>query len=315
MAKISQIAADLFGLKNKKQEAKGLFVSLEELMDERKNVAYLQQKSKLRYSTRAGDVKSAFKGRGIEMEEIRAYGFGDDVRDIDWRVTARKNQPYTKVYSEEKDREMYVLLDMSSSMVFGTKKELKSVTAGKVAAILGWLAQENKDRFGGVVFDGSQSLLFKPQHNRAHLLTILKKISDISLDILAKEKNIESIKKPIQLLTHKIKGHSTVFIISDFYNFGEEEKKAMAALAKKSQVFCFNIYDILEEIAPKAGEYMIENNGETLVFDSRSVQFRQEYQKFFNEKREKIISFCKSFNCRYIEIRTDILIFKQMKFI
>ena len=124
----------------------------------------------------AGDVKSAFKGRGMELEEIRSYAYGDDVRDIDWRVTARKEQPFTKLYAEERDREIYVLLDLSPQMVFGTRHELKSVAAAKIAALLGWMSLENKDRFGCVVYDGQENLFFKPQNNRANMMIMLKKI-------------------------------------------------------------------------------------------------------------------------------------------
>ena len=123
------------------QEGNGLSVSLEELMNMRRYLAYIKgKKRKQTFSCQAGDIKSAFKGRGMEFEEIRAYNYGDDVRDIDWRVTARKEIPYTKLYAEEKDHQIYVWLDLSASMLFGSKKELKSVSASKIAALLGWLA-------------------------------------------------------------------------------------------------------------------------------------------------------------------------------
>ena len=141
----------------------GLFATVEELIEQKQYVAYLKNfHQKLAASNQAGDVKSAFKGRGIELEEIRAYNFGDDVRDIDWRVTARRQTPYTRLYAEEKDREIYVLLDLSPQMVFGTRKELKSVSAAKISALLGWLSMENRDRFGLAVFDGAKTDFYKP---------------------------------------------------------------------------------------------------------------------------------------------------------
>ena len=148
----------------------GLFASLDELIEQRQYVAYLRQLGQSKtFSSMAGDVKSAFKGRGMELEEIRSYTYGDDVRDIDWRVTARKEQPFTKLYAEERDREIYALLDLSPQMVFGTRHELKSVAAAKISALLGWMSLENKDRFGCLVFDGAESLFFKPQNNRANI--------------------------------------------------------------------------------------------------------------------------------------------------
>ena len=184
MVEIKKIAAKILGKGNTDRE-NGLTVSFEDLMEQKKNVVLLNFRSKLKTSDKAGDVKSAFKGRGIEMEEIREYSFGDDVRDIDWRVTARKNNPYTKVYDEERDREIFVVLDLSFSMYFATKKELKSVTASKIAALLGWVAQKNNDRFGAFVFDGERDWYFKPQNDRAHLLAVLKKIVEVGKKNLA----------------------------------------------------------------------------------------------------------------------------------
>ena len=106
-----------------------------------------------------------------------------------------------------------------------------------------------------------------------------------------------------------------MFVISDFYRFGETEQKALAALAGKGQVFCVDVFDRLEEKAPAGGEYMAENNGKTLVFDSRPKIFKREYQAYFAGRREKVRDFCRKFNCRYMEIRTDADSFRQIKFI
>ena len=111
-----------------KQKSNGLYASLDDLFEQKKYLPYIKQRHNNVTSDQAGDIRSAFKGRGMELEEVRAYGFGDDVRDIDWRVTARLGDTYTKVFSEEKDREVYVILDLSPYMLFGTKKELKSVS-------------------------------------------------------------------------------------------------------------------------------------------------------------------------------------------
>ncbi len=304
-------------LKRKKsaETDKCLTASLDDLMVQRRNVRYLHVKNRLDASIQAGDVKSAFKGRGIEMEEIREYAFGDDVRDIDWRVTARKNAPYTKVYNEERDREIYVLLDLSSSMFFGTRKELKSVTASKIAALLGWMAQENNDRFGAVIFDGTSVWQFKPQQNMAQLLAIFKKISEVSRNQGTVKLEIKAMAKTLQKLIKGLKSRATVFVVSDFACFGDEEKEAMAVLAKKTKVFCINVYDVLEKQAPAPGEYMIANDGETLVFDSRNKLFDDEYSKFFAEKRMKMQGFCQKFGCRWLEVRTDLPITSQMKII
>lgn len=312
MVKLGRIVS-WFGQDGKQNVEKGIVATLDELMAQRKNVRYLRFRTKLNPSIQAGDVKSAFKGRGIEMEEIREYTFGDDVRDIDWRVTARKKSPYTKVYNEEKDREIYVLLDLSSSMFFGTKKELKSVTASKIAALLGWMAQENNDRFGAVIFDGKDTWQFKPKQDMTQLLAIFKKVSEISREGQTVQIVDKAMNKTLQRLIKGLKSMATIFIVSDFYSFKDEEKEALAVLAKKAKVFCLCVYDMLEKQAPVPGEYMIENKTKTLIFDSRSKSFQDEYAKFFEEKRAKMHDFCKKFGCGWLEIQTNMPITKQIK--
>ena len=314
MVEIKKFAAKILG-KGGGDHKNGLSVCLEDLMEQRKNVVLLNFKNELKTSEKAGDVKSAFKGRGIEMEEIREYSFGDDVRDIDWRVTARKNNPYTKVYDEERDREIFVVLDLSFSMFFGTKKELKSVTASKIAALLGWVAQKNNDRFGAFVFDGEKDWFFKPQNDRAHLLAVLKKIVQVSNKNLEAKYVKPNWQRTLQMLSKNIKSQAAVFFVSDFAGFGDQEKKMLATVAKKTQLFCIDVFDVLEAKAPPAGEYMISDLSKSLIFDTRGKNFAEEYARFFAEKRALMKDFCQRFDCKWLEVRTDVPIGQQMKVI
>lgn len=315
MKRLKQIKDKFFSRPVEDKNGNGLFATMEELVEQRKYVSYLKQYNNKAASNCAGDVKSAFKGRGMELEEIRGYAFGDDVRDIDWRVTARKLTPYTKLYSEEKDREIYILLDLSSHMIFGTRNELKSVAAAKVASLLGWLSLENKDRFGCIIFDGHNSFVFKPQNNRVNMMAILKKISQISEKMLSiyKHPQTDTLIKPLQMLQKTIRSNSTVFVISDFNEFDDVLKKSLAIMGRKSRVYCVNIFDVLEELSPKAGEYMVENGIERLIFDTKSKIFQKEYQEYFCAKRTAMKDFCMKFTLRYMEVRTDISLFKQLK--
>lgn len=313
MGKLRKLKEKLFAKEPKSSSGNGLYATLEELMEQRQYVSYLKQYNVSKsVSSRAGDVKSAFKGRGIELEEIRNYTFGDDVRDIDWRVTARKQTPYTRLYAEEKDREIYVLLDLSAHMVFGTRNELKSVAASKIAALFGWLSLENKDRFGCIIYDGENTFMFKPQNSRANMLAILKKTAEISESVLKKQ-IIGSLSKPMQILQKTVKSQAVVFVVSDFNEFDEAAKKAFAALAKKTKVYCVNVFDVLEEMAPKAGEYMVADHQERLVFDTSQKSFRNEYRSYFEQKRELLKEFCMRFACRYMEVRTDMPLYTQLK--
>lgn len=317
MKKVKQIAAKLFHKPEIKVSGGGLYATPEELMEQRQFVRYLRNVHKVpATSIQAGDVKSVFKGRGMEFEEIRPYAFGDDVRDIDWRVTARKLSPYTKLFAEERDREVYVLLDLSPKMLFGTKKELKTVTAAKIAALLGWMSLENKDRFGCVVFDGEHSSLFKPQNHRAGLLALLNKISEVSRRVMEMKSSpaaSSSLDKPLQLLQNTLKSRAIVFVVSDFDDISEKQQKNLAMLARRSSLACINVLDILEENPPAAGEYMAEYAGRHLVFDSAPQEYRRGYRAYFAEKRKAFKNFCRKFSCRYLEVRTDLLLYRQLK--
>ena len=303
----------LFFKKDKKQNDKtGLAVTVPELIEQQCYLPYLQQRQNFLTSAQAGNVKSAFKGRGIELEEVRTYNFGDDIRDIDWRITARKSEPFTKVYAEEKDRVINVLLDLSATMVFGTKKELKSVTASKIAALLGWLSVRNKDRFGILIFDGKNSYYFKPQSSVKNLMAIFNKIAEVGDDILNNASSGD-LSSALKTLKYHQKGQGTIFILSDFHNFGSEQFKNLAALAKNNKVYCVNIFDKLEENAPPKGDYAAVYKGEELVFSSASKAFSSDYQQYFAQNRENIRRNCQKFLCKYIEIRTYIPIFKQLR--
>ncbi len=305
----------LFFKKNEKQEeTTGLAVTVPELIAQQRYLPYLSHRHNFLTSHQAGDVKSAFKGRGIELEEVRAYNFGDDIRDIDWRVTARKSEPFTKVYAEEKDRVITVVLDLSSSMIFGTRHELKSVTAAKIAALLGWMSVRNKDRFGLVIYNGLNISYFKPQNNLNNLMAVFNKIAEASRQVLVNNSS-GKLEKALNILEYHQKSQGTIFILSDFYHFDNEQFKSIATLSKNNKVYCINIFDVIEEYAPQNGEYLAYNNGQTFVFNSSSAKFKSEYQKYFAQNRENIRKNCQKFSCVYIEIRTDIPIFKQLQLV
>lgn len=315
MSKLKKITSKLIKPKTSSVSGNGLFVETVELMNMRKYATYLQQgKNKKTYSNQVGDVKSAFKGRGVEMDEIREYQFGDDVRDIDWRVTARKEKPYTKLYIEERDREVYVWLDLSAIMLFGSNIELKSVTASKVAAFIGWIALNNKDRFGCVIFDGKKSWVFKPKNDRAYLGAIFNKISDVSKNILEQNQNSEDERvKSLKLLRTNVKNRANVFVISSFVYLGDEYNKIWTSLAKKTGLFMINVFDKLEEKAPLSGQYMVEYNGEKLLIDTSSKTYKKNYADYFSSKLKQKEIFCHKMSCNFINFSAGMSFIGDLK--
>jgi uncharacterized protein (DUF58 family) len=297
-----------------KKNTGGLYATVDDLIFQQRYLPYILQRRNLITSNRAGDVKSAFKGRGMELEEVRSYTFGDDIRDIDWRITARKAEPFTKIYNEEKDRTITVFLDLSATMVFGTKRELKTVTAAKTAAVLGWMAIRNKDRFGIMIYDGINTTYFKPQNNLKSLMTVFNAVSKATERVLTQNRfgNIEDVIKKIEL---RQKGQGIIFILSDFRSINNNNFEKIAALGKHNKVYCLNVFDALEEIVPPDGEYEAQYGLQKVVFDTSSIKFKNEYRKYFAQNRENLKNNCRKFTCQYAEIRTDIPIFKQLSII
>jgi uncharacterized protein (DUF58 family) len=202
-------------------------------------------------------------------------------------------------------------------MLFGTKKELKSVTASKISALLGWQSMENKDRFGLILFDGENTMVFRPQSNQKNFMAILKAISEKSQSVIKQTKDkltqIKDISEPLKFLQFNIKSRAMVFIISDFKNTNENVLKSITALTKRCKIYCINVYDYIEEVSPSNGEYMAEYNGEKIIFNTSSDVFKATYFRYFQKKRKEMEDFCKRFKCSYINIRTDKHIYNQLK--
>ncbi len=303
---------------NNNNKLKGLCVTVEDLVSLKKYLPYIRQHHNNITSYQAGDIHSAFKGRGMELEEVRAYGYGDDVRDIDWRVTARKGNVYTKIFAEEKDREVYAILDLSPHMLFGTKKELKSVSAAKLAALLGWQSIVNKDRFGLLLFNGYETRFFKPQNNQRNLMAVFKAIAQASREILQLNNQAEDVRDlsaPLQFLQYNLKSKAQIFIISSFGNISDSTKKIVATLSHRCRVYCVNIYDILEDTAPEDGEYAAAYDGKKLIFNTVSDNFKKTYASYFAEKRKNMETFCKQWGGHYLDIRTDRPLYRQLKIV
>ena len=312
MAFLKDITAKIF---KSDEKQKGLVVSLDELIGMRRYVKYVKPKNLQKTSSLlAGDVKSAFKGRGLEFEEIRGYAFGDDVRDMDWRVTARRDEPYIKVFQEERDREIYVLLDFSATMVFGTKRELKTVFAAKTAALIGWVALENRDRFGCVIYDGVQNHVFKAKSGIKNLLAIFKKISQISEDILQNPQG-GNFAKALKIAEKTIKNQGNLFILSDFSAFDANIKNALFALSQKNELYMLVVADELEINPPKSGEYMAEYAGNKLVFNTYSSEFVDNYKTYFAHKKQNLKEFALKTKSRLVELKNGTDISDQIKFI
>ncbi len=307
------------GLKSflQKKEDKGsdemLSPSFKTLMRMKNDVPYLKDFNFKKTTQQSGDSHSAFKGRGIEFEEVRAYQFGDDVRDIDWRVTARKNQPFTKLYAEEKDREVYVWLDLSSKMYFGTKGSLKSVTASKAAALLGWLALSYKDRFGMALYTGKRTYMFEARRTQEYFLSMLKKIETEAKNNLKLSEERETQEKSLQYLEQKTQRNAIVFLVGSFDLKDEAVFKEISSLTRENEVYVIDIFDRLEAVCPPEGEYLAQYNGKQEYIRNFDKKYAVSYEAYFANKRREIQDFCKKIGAQYRAVRTDLPLHNQIR--
>lgn len=234
----------------------------------------------------AGEYHSAFKGRGMMFSEVREYQPGDDVRDIDWNVTARHNKPYVKVYEEERELTVMLLIDVSGSGDFGACGPVKKEIMAEVAATLAFSSIQNNDKVGVIFFSDIIEKFIPPKKGRKHILRIIQEIID--LKPLHKSTDIDVA---LQYLTSVVKKRCSAFIISDFISDFNYEK-SMQIANKKHDLSAFQIYDIRDSVMPDVGLMRVRDmeTGNMAWVDTGSKSVRQAYQQAWYERVQKLNS-------------------------
>ena len=227
-----------------------------------------------------GEYHTTFKGRGMTFSEVRQYQFGDDVRNIDWNVTARYNEPFIKVFEEERELTLMLLVDVSGSEYFGSTLQFKNEIVTEIAATLAFSALQNNDKIGLVLFTDEMELYIPPKKGKSHVLRIIRDL--IEFEPKSKKTNIE---KALQFLSNVMKKKAIVFVISDFIT-DEDYKNALRIASKKHDLTGIRIYDELELSIPNLGVVQMddEESGETMLVDTTSKTVRNNYAKYYREK-------------------------------
>ncbi len=248
----------------------------------------------------AGEYESAFRGRGMEFEEVREYMPGDDIRDIDWNVTARMGHPYIKLYREERELTIMLLVDVSSSGLFGTVKQLKNELAAELASVLAFAAIKSNDKVGLVIFSDHVERYIPPKKGRSHVWRVIKEV----LEHQPRSTGTD-IGAALNYLNTVCRRRAVVFLISDFIARGYET--ALRITNKKHDVIAINITDPRERELPGVGMVALEDaeTGETLLIDTTDEQVRKAYRLLAEEKFQQRLSTFKAAHIDYIDIRTD----------
>ncbi len=226
-----------------------------------------------------GEYHSTFKGRGMTFSEVRQYQFGDDVRNIDWNVTARYNEPYVKVFEEERELTMMLMADVSGSKFFGTKNQFKDEIVTEIAATLAFSATQNNDKIGLILFSDEIELYIPPKKGRSHVLRIIREL----LEFQPKSKKT-NVAEAFKFLSNVMKKKAIVFVLSDF--IADDYKQTLKIAAGRHDITGIRVYDKHEETIPNIGMVQMEDEetGELLLVNTASKNVRLNYGKFYKEK-------------------------------
>lgn len=254
----------------------------------------------------SGQYRSALKGRGMDFQDVREYTDGDDVRLVDWRLTAKHGKIFTKIFAEEKERHICFLIDMRAPMRFATRQAFKSVIAAHIVATLAWSFQEEGDKIGGLILSDKEMETFKPSKLRRpfmHFLYELAHFSDIHNELTPLKEDI-SLEAACWKMRRFCKNGNVVFVISDFADLTQETLSCLSSLARGNEVILINVYDKLEGSCPPPNVYPVTNGHETLTLDMRDKTVQNTYQNYFKEREKQLTDFSLEYGVRYIPIST-----------
>ena len=252
----------------------------------------------------AGKYHSAFKGRGMAFSEVREYRVGDDVRDIDWNVTARSRQPHIKIYEEERELTMMLLIDVSGSRMFGTTEKLKKNTITEIAAVLAFSAAQNNDKVGCIFFSDRVEKFIPPKKGRSHVLMIIKELISFM-----PENNGTDISEGLRYLTNILKKRSTAFVLSDFMDTADGHARfedALKIASGKHDMVGIRVYDRREQQLPDVGilELKDAETGEKVWVDTASRAVRDAYARNWEQTSALIDSSLKRCRVDNVKIAT-----------
>ena len=262
----------------------------------------------------AGQYHSAFKGRGMAFSEVREYQCGDDVRDIDWNVTARFHRPYVKVFEEERELTVMLLIDVSGSLDFGTQRQMKRDMVTEIAATIAFSAIQNNDKIGVIFFSDKIEKYIPPKKGRKHILYIIREMLDFQ-----PESKRTDVKQAVEFLSSVQKRRTTAFILSDFY-VRNDFQQSLQICNRKHDVVAIQVYDIRAKELPDVGLMKVVDaeTGFEQYVDTGSRKLRQTYQRYWMGRQAELSETFNKSNVDHVSIATNedfvkslLLLFKQ----
>ena len=249
----------------------------------------------------AGEYHSAFKGRGMTFSEVREYQYGDDIRNIDWNVTARHNRPYVKIFEEERELTVMLMIDVSASRNFGTISKLKKNQITEIAAVLAFSAIQHNDKIGVIFFSDKIEKFIPPKKGRTHILHIIREL----IDFYPEDKQTD-IEQALEYMTNSIKKRCTCFVISDFID-EHDFAHALAIANRKHDVVALRVYDPRENQLPPVGMMYLRDaeTGEQMWVDTSDKKLREAYEKYAFVREKELDAIFKRSGVDVANIRSD----------
>ncbi|HBK31455.1 DUF58 domain-containing protein [Petrimonas sp.] len=249
----------------------------------------------------AGQYHSAFKGRGMAFSEVREYQYGDDMRDIDWNVTARYNRPYVKIFEEERELTVMLLIDVSESLGFGSSEKIKRDMVAEIAATLAFSAIQNNDKIGVIFFSDKVEKFIPPKKGKKHILFIIREILGFEPESTGTDINMA-----LRYMTNAIKKRCTTFLISDFIDTGDY-KPSLRIANRKHDIVAIQVYDKLSTRLPSLGLMKVkdpETGGETWI-DTSSKRVRNDYMKWWQDRQTEMLQVFKQSSVDNVSVSTE----------
>jgi uncharacterized protein (DUF58 family) len=289
------------------------WISQQKLIQLRHDAGKLPLNSSKIHARQGGAYMSSFRGRGMEFDESRLYMPGDDIRNMDWRVTARTGEPHTKVFREERERPVLIWLDLNASMFFGTRGCFKSVAAAKAAALLAWSTAMHNDRLGALIFGGDDHIELKPRRGKSAVLDLIGRTCKHPAWHAASHSQARDAGHAMSRLRKVTRPGSLLFLISDFRNMDEKAESHLINVARHNDVVLIQVHDPVEADLPPAGVYRVSDGTDDLQLNTTDRKLRREYHQRFEQRQSHLATLCRQHRMYLLPLstETDVLVSLQ----
>lgn len=282
-------------------------ISVPSLVQLSRFAAHLPLSAEKILARQSGDYQSPFKGRGMEFDESRLYQAGDDIRNIDWRVTARTGKAHTKLFREERERQVFVWVDLRVAMFFATRGVYKSVVASRLASLLAWSATHHGDRIGSLVFSDETHHEIKPLRGKSGALRVINQLVQHPAwrQSEGSGRDKGAVTRSLLRLRRLARPGSLVFLLSDFRDLDEKMESQLLLLGRHTDIVMVFIYDQLEQALPAAGLYRVSDGAAEVLVDTYDRERSEAYRLHFQQHRERLQGLAKSSNIHLISCSTE----------